>query len=188
MSAKAFAVARGQTVHIVDIAGGQPGDFVALKSDDLSVRLSQARTRVENRSTRATRGTRLWTNTLPPQVMFTITGDTCGTHDLLYLPCCRYALETRFGVSRDGCLENLAKALEPWGVTVQDVPEPLNVFFHVAVDAAGAMEIRPPTSSPGDAIELRAEMGCVVAVSTCAVPLPGRDNSSYQIMILDTLG
>lgn len=183
MSAEAFAVDSGQTIRIVDVEGRQPGDFVALMADDLSVKLSQARTRVENGKVHVTTGDRLWTNALPPTVMFTIASDTCGTHDLLYPPCCRYALEKRFDVARDGCLENLVRALSAWDLAPRDVPEPLNLFFDVSVDTAGSMQLRPPSSKPGDFIELTAAMDCVVAVSTCAVPLTGKDNSGYRIEI-----
>jgi len=156
-SAKAFRASAGETVRIVDVEGRQPGDLVAFGADDLAVGFSQARSRVENRSIRVTKGHTLWTNEFHPRIMFTITGDTCGTHDLLYTPCCRYALETRFGVSGDGCLENLAKALTPWGITTFDIPDPLNLFFSVRVDD-GAMQVEDPISEPGDHIDLRAEM------------------------------
>ena len=185
MSAKAFSVGSGQTVRIVDTRGEQPGDLVAFKASDLSVKLSQARTRVENHKVAVTQGDNLWTNTFPPEVMFTITRDTHGTHDLLYPPCCRYALEKRFGVSRDGCLENLAIALEAWAVKPHEIPDPLNLFFGVSVNDAGVMELREPTSKPGSSIDLRAEMDCIVAVSTCSVPLPAKENSEYHIEILE---
>ena len=184
-SARALAVEAGQTVRIIDTAGRQPGDFVAFKADDLSVKFSQARTRVENRTVRVTQGHALWTNTQPPRVMFTIAADMCGTHDLLYTPCCRYALEKRFGLSCDGCIENLANALKPWGILAHEISDPLNLFFSVHVDGEGEMEIREPTSKPGDFIDLKAEMDCVVAVSTCAVPLSGKENTSYEIRILE---
>ena len=185
MSARAFVVRRGQTLRVIDVAGGQPGDLVAFAAEDLSVTFSQARTRVENRTVRVTAGHGLWTNAQPPAMMFTITADTGGPHDLLYTPCCRYALETRFGVTRDGCLENLVAALAPWRVAERDVPDPLNLFFNVEVDAAGALTIGTHNSSAGSFIELRAEMDCVVAVSTCAVPVAGRENSPYRVEILD---
>lgn len=185
MSAAAFTIQPGQIVRIVDTHGRQPGDLVAFKADDLSVRLSQARTRVENRKVAITQGDSLWTNTFPPQVMFTIVADTFGNHDLLYPPCCRYALEKRFDVSRDGCLENLAKALEPWRVAPHDVPEPLNLFFKVSVDEAGHMQLHEPSSRPGSLIELKAEMDCIVAVSTCSVPIPGGENSEFNITIFE---
>ena len=144
MSAKAFSVSTGQTVRVIDIDGRQPGDFVAFKADDFAVSVSQARSRVENQRVTVTQGHSLWTNRFPPEIIFTIVQDTHGAHDLLYTPCCRYALETRFGVSRDGCLEQLVKALEPWGVKPHEVPDPLNLFFDVAVDDVGGMEIRRP--------------------------------------------
>lgn len=186
MSARAFVVRAGQTLRIVDIEGQQPGDLVAFKSDDLAVHLSQARTRVENRKVAVTRGDGLWSNTFPPEVMFTITADTHGAHDLLYPPCCRYALEKRFGVSRDGCLENLAKALEPWSVKPHQIPDPLNLFFRVSVNEAGGMTVEKPSSAPGSSIELRAGMDSIVAVATCSVPFPSKKNSGYQVQVLES--
>ena len=173
-SAEAFVVEAGQTVRIVDVAGGQAGDFVALVRDDLRVRFSQSRTRVENASCRLTTGHSLWTNTQPPEVMFTIAADTAGAHSLLYSPCCRYALRKRFGLDGEGCLEHLAAALAPWGLSADDVPDPLSLFFDVALQPDGAMSIAHMTSPPGAMLQLRAEIAALVAVSTCPVPRPGK--------------
>lgn len=183
MSAMAFTVGAGQTVRVVDVEGRQPGDLVAFKADNCAVKLSQARTRVENRKVAVTQGDALWTNTFPPEIMFTITRDTHGSHDLLYPPCCRYALEKRFGVSRDGCLENLTKALQEWSVKPHEVPDPLNLFFRVSVDDAGGMVVGEPISKPGSSIDLRAEMDCIVAVATCSVPFPAKQNSGYHVTV-----
>ena len=65
MSARAFTVSAGQTVRIVDLEGRQPGDLVAFKADNLAVKLSQARTRVESHKVAVTQGDSLWTNTFP---------------------------------------------------------------------------------------------------------------------------
>lgn len=183
MSARAFTVLKGQTLRIVDVSGGQPGDFVAFHQEDLSERFSQARTRVENRTCRIAAGHNLWTGALTPRVMFTVTEDGAGDHDLLYTPCCRYALETRFGVSREGCQEHLARALAPWNLSPLEVPDPLNLFFTVHVGADGAMAIGRHRSPPGAAIVLRAEMNCLVAVSACSVPLEGRANSDFLVEV-----
>lgn len=185
MSARAFTVNPGQIVRIIDTEGGQPGDFVAFHSADLSVKLSQIRTRVENGRVAVTQGHRLWTNRFPPEAMFTIVADTFGSHDLLYPPCCRFALEKRFKISRDGCLENLVKALEPWKVKPHEVPDPLNLFFRVEVDGQGGMSVSKPSSKPGSSIDLKAEMPCLVAVSTCSAPFPGKTHSGYRIQIFD---
>jgi len=181
-SARAFSVARGETLRIIDVEGGQPGDLVAFNDRDLSEWFSQARTRVENRSVTVTAGHRLWSNAQPPAVMFTITEDTAGGHDLLYTPCCRYALEKRFHVSRDGCLENLVRALSPWGLTERNLPDPLNLFFHVGIAENGGMTILPAPSRAGDYVALGAEMDCLIAVAACAVPR-AKKNSGYLVQI-----
>jgi len=185
-SARAVELAAGRTLRIVDVAGGQPGDLVAFNRHDLTEQFSQSRTRVENRNCRPGVGHGLWSNLQPPRVMLTITRDSTNAgHDLLYAPCCRYALAKRFGVQRDGCLENLAAALAPWGLSWRQVPDPLNLFFSVSVAPDGSLAIAEPRSRPGDCVELRAEMDCLVAVSTCAVPNTGRENSGYQLEIFE---
>jgi len=186
MSAQAFPVKAGQMLRITDVDGRQPGDFVAFSTSDLSVKFSQARTRVENGAVAITQGAALWTNTFPPKVMFTIAADMHGGHDLLYPPCCRFAFEKRFGLSRDGCLEHLARALEPWNVLPHQIPDPLNLFFNVAVDGYGRMSVLEPSSLPGSTIVLKAEMDAVVAISTCSVSNPAKANSEYQVQILDS--
>ena len=115
--------------------------------------------------------------------MLSVTADTSGGHDLLYTPCCRWALEKRFGVSRDGCVEHLVEALAPWGITAAAMPDPLNLFFTVSVAPDGAMTILPSRSAAGSYIELKSEMDCLLAVATCAVPRPAGLNTHYCIDI-----
>jgi len=184
MSAYAFCMKKGQSVTIVDLQGKQPGDMVAFSAGNMDVHFSQARTRVENHKTFVTAGDSLWTNTFPPEIMFTICEDTFGFHDLLYPPCCRYALRKRFGVLRDGCLENLVKALNDWNIPPEKVPDPLNLFFRVSVNEEGGMTLLSPSSRQGDFIKLKAEMDCVVAISTCSVPLQDKENTAYRVFVL----
>lgn len=184
MSARAFAAHTGERICVCDLEGGQPGDLVAFCLDDPAEHFSQARTRVENRSCRLTAGGRLWSNAMPPRIMLSVTDDTSGNHDLLYTPCSRWVLEQRFDVSRDGCLEHLADALSPWGIAVAAVPDPLNLFFHVGVDADGTMSILPHRSRAGAIIEFKAEVDCLLAVSTCAVPRADGPNTGYRIEVV----
>ncbi len=183
VSARAYSLSRGGRIRIIDTEGGQPGDLVAFNAHDLAERFSQSRTRVENRAYRVTTGHALWTNAVPPRRLLTIVADTGGGHDLLYTPCNRYALAKRFGVARDGCQENLAASLAPWGIKLQDIPDPLNLFFNVVADGSGAIAMGQHQSRPGAGLELRAEMDCLLAISTCAVPIPGKTNSGFKIIL-----
>ena len=182
-SAKAFQVQAGDLLRIIDIKGGQPGDFVAFNSKNLEERFGQARTRVENGVYAIQAGDTLWTGNNPPCIMFSLTENTCGRHDLLYPPCNRYALEKRFSVDGDGCLENLLSALRPWKIKDSLLPEPLNLFFSVEVGEDCKIHLGEHYSSAGDRIEMRAEMDALVAISTCSAPIKGRDYSHYQIEI-----
>ena len=181
-SAEAFILRAGETVRIIDEVGGQPGDLVAFNVQNLSERFSQSRTRVENRVYRLTRGHTLWSNTVPPHEMMTVTADTSGHHDLLYTPCNRYALEKRFELACDGCQEHLATSLAPWGIGLDEIPDPLNIFFVVTADREGGLRVGDQSAKPGVYIELRAEMDCLVAVATCAAPIVGREPSGFRLV------
>ena len=184
MAARAFVAHKGESIRVCDVEGGQPGDLVAFCLNDLTEHFSQARTRVENRSCKLTTGGRLWSNAIPPRVMLFVTADTAGNHDLLYTPCCQWALEQRFGVSRPGCLEHLADALSPWGIAARGIPDPLNLFFSVGVAADGTIALLPHRSRAGAVVELLAEMDCLLAISTCSVPRAGGPNTGYRVEVL----
>jgi len=183
-SAKAFKVKKDQTFRIIDVKGGQPGDLVAFNLHDHHESLGQARTRVENQSCSVTAGHSIWTRTIPPEVMLTITKNTKTRHDLLYTPCCRYALQKRFNLDDNGCFENLLAALEPYGLQANDIPDPLNLFFNVNLTPDGKLNIGDHSSPAGDTFEAIAVMDCLMAVSTCPVPIPDRTHSEFIIEIL----
>jgi len=67
-----------------------------------------------------------------------------------------------------GCWENLTEALKPWNIPPYDIPSPFNLFQTVTIDPrTGLMlntTIRP---KPGTYMDLRAEMHCLVAISSC---------------------
>jgi uncharacterized protein YcgI (DUF1989 family) len=58
-------------------------------------------------------------------------------------------------------------ALDEWKVDRQRIPNAFVPFMNVGVNDAGMLEIREPTSEPGDYYDLRAEMELVVAISNC---------------------
>lgn len=174
-SALAFTIGGGQSLRIVDVLGQQVGDFVAFNARNLKERFSSGRTRSENGKIRISVGDKLFSNDC--QVLFSITRDTCGVHDLLYPPCNRWVFENRYKIPpHDGCLENLGKALSSWGIDRLDIPDPFNIFEHSIVHVDGKLSILEPISKAGTFIELRAEMDCLVGISACAVDV-GRTNA-----------
>lgn len=167
-TAKSFKAMSGQVLRIIDINGKQVGDFISFNLHDLSEKFSSGRTRTNNSRLRVTKGDRLFSNNC--NVMYEIIDDTCGVHDLLYPPCCTWVFEHRYKVEpKTGCLEHLAASLEEYGIQEKDIPDPLNVFMRTDIIDSDQLKIIEPTSKAGDYIDLRAEMDCIAALSSCAV-------------------
>jgi uncharacterized protein YcgI (DUF1989 family) len=182
-SAKALTIRQGEILRITDVKGRQPGDLIAFNLHDLTESFSQSCTRVENQTCFPTTSHDLWTGGGTRKVMFRIRGDTAGNHALLYAPCSCYVLGKRFNTSGIGCREHLMQALAPWSLPHRDLPDPLNLFLNVTMNADGAIALAPHSSDPGEHLELEAMMDCLVAISTCSVPQAGRENSEYYVEI-----
>lgn len=165
-TAIAVEVPRGAILRIIDIEGGQVADLVAFATSSRAEHFSQNCTRVNNWKMSVSVGDRLYSNR--NAVMFTVMADAVGVHDMLFPSCSRYVYSTLFdGPTQDGCHELLTAALAPYEISGDLITEPFNVFMSTAIDSLGRPMIGPAQSKAGDALELRAEMDCVVAVSAC---------------------
>lgn len=162
----AHEVKKGEVVRIIDVDGQQVGDLIAFNRHNLDEKFWLSNTIRLNKTVYVTTGHVLYSELSQP--MFTIVEDTCGRHDLLAGSCnaeidrVRYSVDDHFG-----CVENFVAALAPYGLTRKDVPMSLNLFMNCPVHPDGRWEIVDPVSKPGDFIDLRAEMDCLIALSNC---------------------
>ena len=135
-------------------------------------------------------GDQLWTQLRRP--ILTLAEDSSpGIHDTLF-PCCDATRYVQLGVKgyHRNCADNWREALRAIGIEPPPtVPTALNLFMNVPVAPDGSFKILPPASRPGDAVVLKAEMDCVVALSSCPVdmlPLSGPDcrpqDVAYEIL------
>ena len=165
-SGAALFVRKGETLRVTDVEGHQVADFVCFYEHDHSSFLSAGKTRMNAFKVRITTGDRLFSNR--NEVMFTITKDTVGAHDLLFPPCNRWLYEHVLDQpGTTGCLEILSGVLAPHGIDEGAVPDPFNLFMKTHVEPDNQLVIDLPDSKPGDHIELRAEMDCLVGVTAC---------------------
>jgi uncharacterized protein YcgI (DUF1989 family) len=184
-SGKAFMVKKGQFIRVIEVDGGQIGDFVVFDANNLQERFNQARTKANQGKIFLTTGDKLYSKS--NKVLLTIVDDTYGIHDLQYGMCSKWVFESAdyhgfsdtmtvggpLGRPAWGCWENLIEALKDWKIPPEDIPDPLNIFQTVEIDSrTGKMGILPGRSKPGDYIEFRAEMDCLAALSAC--PSTGR--------------
>ncbi|MDH3690512.1 MAG: urea carboxylase-associated family protein [Gammaproteobacteria bacterium] len=166
-SGRALVVKRGDTVRVTDIEGCQVADFVCFNEHDHKEFLSSGKTRMNAWKVRISTGDVLFSNR--NRSMFTITADTVGVHDLLFPPCNRWLYQHVLGApGKTGCLENLSEALKTHGIEEDQVPDPFNLFMNTSVGPDNKLQIHLPESKAGDYIELKAEMDCLIGITSCA--------------------
>lgn len=163
----ALEVGRAQVLRIVDVEGQQVGDLVCFNRDDLTERYSPQNTILFNRTIYPKVGAVLVSDR--GRAMMRLVADTVGVHDLICGSCSEEYYRDRLDYREPhrSCRGNLAEAMAPWGVDLQDIPFSFNVFMQWPVAGDGAVRPMAAPSGPGDYVDLRAEMDLVVANSAC---------------------
>jgi uncharacterized protein len=168
---RAVAVGAGDRFQVVDVAGGQVGDLFAFAAADPREFASAEHTRLGIAKLFPRPGDPVLTNRRRPVLV--VTGDTSpGRHDMLYAACdpARYALLGAPPGHRS-CVGNLTEALAAHGIGLPAVPQPINVFMDVGAGPDGTLISRPASSRPGDYLAFRAEMDCIVVLSSCPMDI-----------------
>lgn len=162
----AFTIRRGQTLRLVDIEGKQVPDVICFNEHDLTEHLNMGNSLLLNKRRELRQGDVLYSVICNP--MMTITGYS-NEESYAYGPMCSEELNRiRYGVpATRNCRDNFAMALARWGLNQRQIPNAFVPFMRVVVEPDGTMEIKEPTSAPGDFYDLRAEMDLLAAVSNC---------------------
>lgn len=175
-----FDIEAGQSVRITSQT---IIDFVCFNRENLRERFDQARTKANQRKVFISTGDELISKL--NNTMMTIVEDTFteGHHDLQEGMCSRkrHELAAAKGIWEKtygrplsempprGCTENLGSVLAPYGIAIEDIPSPFNIFQDMIIHSdTGELEhspIRP--KPPGAHVTLRAEMNLLAALSTC---------------------
>jgi uncharacterized protein YcgI (DUF1989 family) len=163
----AVEVPRGSVLRVIDVEGQQVGDFVCFNRDDLRERYSPQNTVLFNRTIYPRVGAALVSDRGRP--MMRLVADTVGVHDLICGSCSEEYYRNRLdhAAPHRSCRSNLAEALRPWAVELDDVPFSFNVFMQWPVQADGTVRPMAAPSGPGDYVDLLAEMDVVAANSAC---------------------
>ncbi len=177
-SGLAVTMTKGQVLRVTDLEGKQVVDLALFNKANPREKLSTSysRTRYIPKPgaeyvprDRLTEGDTLMSTICRP--MMTILKETPeikGVHDTHNRMCNRYLYES-YGVgSRDGCHENIANAVAPYGLLPEDIPDTMDLFMDYHHDCERKRwVIGEPVTKPGDYIEFRAEMGLIVGLSNC---------------------
>ncbi len=164
---KAARLGSGQTVRVVNTTGQQVVDTWAFTAEDLREFMSMEHSRVAIGHIIPAVGDTLVTNRRRPILTF-VEDNSGGIHDTLFAACDRWRYQT-LGCAdyHDNCTDNLAAGLAELGLEPPQTPAPLNLFMNIPVVDGNRVEVRPPVSTPGSHVCLRAEIDCIVAFSAC---------------------
>jgi len=168
---------KGQYFRIIDLCGKQVADLVFFNARNIKEKncngISMSRQMGAGEpyevKDKLTTGDIIFSSAYRP--MATIVADTPipgGIHKLV-LHMCNRGLYEAFGYpEHDGCWEILSGVLEKYGISPEDLPDSFDVFMNLEHDVpAGQWRIGEPVSRPGDYIEFRMEMDCIVGFSNC---------------------
>jgi urea carboxylase-associated protein 1 len=180
-------VPAGQTLRIEDLHGNQAVDCLFYAADDHTERYSAPDTIAAQRKIFLTTGTVLLSNEGRP--LLTIVDDTCGRHDTIGGACSKESNALRYGhhtVHQHACVENFLAEGSRWGLGKRDLVSNINWFMNVPVDPDGTLGIVDGISSPGLAVELRAERDVLVLISNCPQvnnPCNGFDPTAVRVVV-----
>jgi uncharacterized protein YcgI (DUF1989 family) len=173
---KALHLRRGQKARVVNTRGQQVVDTWAFNAADLSEFMSMEHSRVAMGRIIPGIGDALVTNRRR-RILRLVEDTSGGIHDTLFAACDRWRYELLgCGGYHDNCTDNLAAAMQEIGLAAPETPAPLNLFMNIPVVDGNRVEARPPVSTPGSYVTLRAEMDCVMAFSACPqdmIPING---------------
>jgi len=180
---RAYRLAAGQALRIVNTHGAQVVDCWAWNAYDLDEFMSMEATRVWNQRLCPVVGESFVTNQRHP--ILTVVEDTSpGVHDTFMAACDRrrYELLGVRGYHRN-CCDNMMEGMYTLGLNPpRRLLASFNIFMNIRVQPDGnSLATLPTVTRPGDAITLRAEMDCYVCLSACPqdiVKIQGRDDNT----------
>jgi uncharacterized protein len=173
---RAVSIEKGQVARVINTHGQQVVDTWAFVRDDLSEFMSMEHTRASLSHIIPKIGDVLVTNHRQP-ILSIVADTTPGIHDTMIAACDRYRYEL-LGCTgyHDNCADNLIAALVKLGLAPPAIPAPLNLFMNIPITNGNTFSFEPPVSKPGQYVDFRAEMACLIVFSACPqdiVPVNG---------------
>jgi uncharacterized protein YcgI (DUF1989 family) len=178
---------RGEILRVIDLEGKQVADLVAFNATDKGEKLSCVYSNLLNGTWKLTKGHTLYSNRARP--MFSIIEDKVGLHYSGGGFCSEEINFLKFNVRNTrNCADNLTLAFKPHGIQRQDFDFDccFNIFMNLTFQPDGSMKLQEPLSKPGDYIDLKSEMDCIIAISNCPQdrnPCNGFNPTPLQIKV-----
>jgi uncharacterized protein YcgI (DUF1989 family) len=170
---RAIEVESGQILRIEAKEAGAVASMFGFSRNHPDIFMSVHHTRVFSNSYVLQAGMRIVSNRR--RALMVLGKDTSGTHDLL-LPASTTAFLKEHGYAgMTGCVESVSAVLDACGLTPPKLPDPINLFMHVALHQDGRIEPLPNVARAGDFVACRVVTDMVFIVSACCTGIAGND-------------
>lgn len=162
-----IAAKKGDVVRLIDLEGNQVGDLWAVSARDHDEYLSTSTTRMLTARMFPRLGDAFLTTRDRPILTF-VKDTSPGFHDMMFASCCDALYRQRGKKNHPNCRDNYFAAIERAGIAHANIPDPVNIFQNTPARADGTFLLGVTMSAPGDHVDLRAEMDCIVIVTACS--------------------
>lgn len=179
--------ARGRTAAGHQYPCNPVGDFWAFAEADPGEHLSMEYMRPDLRKLAPQPDDALVKNRRRP-ILRMLEDGSPGVHDTLVASCDahRYSQLGHQGY-HDNCTDNLRMALSAIGISLPEIPCPLNLWMNTPPREHGVMVWLPPVSHPGDQVTFRAQMDLIAVLSACRMdllPINGEDAVPHDLAVM----
>lgn len=159
-------IKRGNTLRITDLAGSQGVSLICYNADNPVERLNVADTAKIQFDAFLKKGMVIYSDM--GRVLFSITEDTSGSHDLLTGCSNAASNEAKYGDrTLKNSRDNFLKAVTRWNLGRRDIMPNLNLFTRILAEPDGTLSFAEGHEKPDSFIDLRAEMNVLMAISNC---------------------
>ncbi len=164
--ARAYRVAEGEYVQLVDLEGKQCTDFLAFNGTDLDDEMNLTLTRANCEALWPEEGQYIYSDN--GVALLRVEEDLVKRHDTT-LPACNAAYYAALGYpDHKNCTDNFNRELQEHGLKPRFVWQPINFFYNTRLAEDGrTFVVEEPVSRPGDYVLLRAETDLLLASSAC---------------------
>jgi uncharacterized protein YcgI (DUF1989 family) len=101
--------------------------------------------------------------------------DSSGKHDLLLPASTTAYLADQGYAGQTGCVESVDAVIQSLGLKPPKIPDPINLFMHVALHQDGRIEPLPNVTRAGEFVACRVVTDMVFIVSACCTGIAGND-------------
>jgi uncharacterized protein len=163
-----FDLRTGERIRVISPQGHQVADFFAFNASDLTEYLSARHTLVSSTRDLYPREGQTFLTSLRRPILKFVEDGAHAQHEMLLAACdpARYRLLGIEGYHAS-CAENLVTVMAARGITITEIPQPLNLFSSTRAEADGRVVTHPNASQAGDYAVFEALMDCIVVVSAC---------------------